>query len=83
MRSKGEEHMSFVNEAVWDRIARVALGAALLYLGWTGTIEGNWGTFFQFFGFVPLVTGLTGWCVLYRLFGIRTNGETREVVKAV
>jgi hypothetical protein len=75
--------MRFVNEAVWDRIARVVLGVALLYLGWSGTIEGNWGTFFQFFGLLPLITGLTGWCVLYRLFGVRTNGGTRGVTTVV
>jgi hypothetical protein len=82
-RSKGEEHMSFVNMAVWDRILRVVLGAALLYLGWTGTIDGNWGTFLRYFGFVPLATGLSGWCALYALFGIRTNAATPETVKAV
>ncbi len=70
--------MSFVNEAVWDRIVRVAIGVALLYLGWSGIVEGGWGTFLQVFGFLPLATGLSGFCVLYRLFGVSTNGRTHE-----
>ncbi len=70
--------MSFVNEAVWDRIIRVAIGVALLYLGWSGIVEGGWGTFFKIFGFFPLATGLSGFCVLYRLFGVSTNGKTYQ-----
>ena len=69
--------MSFVNESGWDRIARVALGMVLLYLGWSGTVDGGLGTALGVFGFVPLVTGLVGWCPLYAVFGWRTNGKTR------
>jgi hypothetical protein len=65
--------MSFVNEAGWDRIARVVLGIVLLYLGWAGVISGGWGIFLKVIGFVPLLTGLIGWCPLYSLFKIRTN----------
>lgn len=65
--------MGFANEAMWDRVARVILGAALLYLGWTEVVTGGWGTFFKIVGFVPLATGLSGWCPLYALFGVRTN----------
>lgn len=72
--------MSYVNEAVWDRIARVALGVVLLYLGWSGTVDGNWGNFLKVFGFLPLATGLSGWCLLYSLFGYSTNGKHRHTV---
>jgi hypothetical protein len=65
--------MSFVNEAGWDRIARVVLGIVLLYLGWAVVISGGWGIFLKVIGFVPLLTGLIGWCPLYSLFKIRTN----------
>lgn len=74
--------MSYVNEGVWDRIIRVTIGVVLLYLGWSGTIDGSWGTFLKYFGFFPLATGLSGFCVLYYLFGFSTNGQTRERVKA-
>lgn len=65
--------MSFVNEASWDRIIRVLLGIALLYLGWAGVVSGGWGTFFKYIGFIPLITGLVGWCPLYAIFKFRTN----------
>lgn len=65
--------MSFINEAGWDRIARVVLGVVLLYLGWSGVVAGGLGVFFKYIGFVPLLTGLIGWCPLYSLFKFRTN----------
>jgi hypothetical protein len=65
--------MSFVNEASWDRILRVVLGVVLLYLGWSGVVGGGLGTVLKFLGFIPLLTGLIGWCPLYSLFKIRTN----------
>ncbi len=65
--------MSFINEAGWDRIVRVLLGIAILYLGWTGLVGGGWGIFFKIIGFLPLVTGLVGWCPLYTLLKIRTK----------
>lgn len=65
--------MKFVNEAGWDRIGRVAIGVVLLALGWTGAVEGTLGTIFKVVGFVPLITGLVGWCPLYSIFRFRTN----------
>lgn len=68
--------MGFVNEAGWDRITRVALGVAILTLGWTGVVDGAWGTFFKIIGFVPLLTGLVGWCPAYAMFRFRTNSRS-------
>lgn len=65
--------MSFVNEANWDRIGRVVLGVLLLVLGWAGVVGGTPGTVLRWLGFVPLATGLVGWCPLYAIFRIRTN----------
>ncbi|MEX2278543.1 MAG: DUF2892 domain-containing protein [Acidimicrobiia bacterium] len=73
--------MSFVNEAGWDRIVRVALGVVILYLGWSGVTDGGLGTVFKFLGLVPLATGLVGWCPLYSMLRFRTNGRSREAVK--
>lgn len=61
------------NEANWDRILRIGLGAVLLYLGWSGTVAGGLGTLLKVIGFVPLTTGLVGWCPLYAVFRFRTN----------
>ncbi|GIV63518.1 MAG: hypothetical protein KatS3mg045_0857 [Bellilinea sp.] len=65
--------MSFVNESNVDRIIRVVLGVLLLALGWGGVVTGTLGTIFKFLGFVPLLTGLIGWCPAYALFKFRTN----------
>lgn len=69
----------FTNEASWDRIARVVLGVVLIYLGFSGTVDGGFGTFLGVLGFVPLITGLVGWCPLYAIFRFRTNRETAKV----
>ena len=70
--------MSFMNEAGWDRIARVVLGVVMLALGWTGVVDGTLGTVFMYLGFVPLITGIVGWCPLYSIFRFRTNSDARE-----
>jgi hypothetical protein len=76
--------MRFTNEAGWDRIARIALGAVVLYLGWSGNVEGGLGDFLKVFGFVPLLTGIVGWCPIYAALGFRTNGRgSRESAAAV
>ena len=73
--------MSFANEATWDRIGRVALGIVLLYLGWAEVVTGGWGAVLKIIGFVPLLTGLVGWCPLYAVFRFRTNTETTTPAK--
>jgi hypothetical protein len=37
-------------QAGWDRIVRIVLGAAMLYLGWAGRRSGGWGSFFKAVG---------------------------------
>lgn len=74
--------MSFANEAAWDRIVRVGVGIGLLYLGWAEVVTGGWGTALKIIGFLPLATGLLGWCPLYALFGFRTNAEVKPLARA-
>ena len=62
-----------VNEATWDRALRVVAGLVFLYLGWGGVMAGGLGTFFKFFGFLPLLTGIVGYCPAYPLLGFRTK----------
>lgn len=61
------------NEAGWDRIVRILLGIGMLVLGWGGMVSGIWQPIFQWVGFIPLITGLIGWCPLYSLFHFRTK----------
>lgn len=63
------------NEASWDRIARVIIGVALIYLGFSDTISGGLGVAVGIIGFVPLVTGLVGWCPLYSILNFRTDKQ--------
>lgn len=65
--------MTWLNEASWDRIVRVLVGVVLLYLGWSGTVAGTPGTIIKWLGFLPLLTGLVGWCPAYTLFRIKTK----------
>ena len=57
-----------VNEGTLDRVIRVVVGIALLSLAVVGPQS-----LLGLIGIVPLVTGLVGFCPLYRLLGIRTN----------
>lgn len=67
-----------VNEAGWDRAARVALGVVLLVVGFAA-VQGTVGVVIGVIALVPLLTGLIGWCPLYALFGFRTNHVDEQV----
>jgi hypothetical protein len=56
-----------VNEANWDRIARIVVGAGVLSLAFVGPA-----TPWAFLGLIPLVTGLAGRCPAYSIFGVST-----------
>ena len=64
--------MMKTNEHNMDRIIRLALGIVMLVLGWGGFVGGMPGAILQWLGFVPLITGLVGWCPLYAIFGFST-----------
>jgi hypothetical protein len=68
--SRAEALIMIRNVGTIDRAVRVVLGIALLSLifigphSWLGLI-----------GLVPLLTGLFGFCPLYRVLGLRTRPE--------
>jgi hypothetical protein len=62
-----------LNEASWDRILRVVLGIALLYVGLAGVVTGTLGIVLAVLGGIFLLTGIVGFCPLYTIFGIRTR----------
>jgi hypothetical protein len=55
------------NEGSIDRTLRILLGLALIAIVFIGP-QTPWG----WVGLVPLLTGLVGFCPLYRLVGINT-----------
>lgn len=56
-----------INEGTADRVLRVILGLAILSLAFVGP-RTPWG----YLGFVPLLTGVFGFCPLYTVFGFST-----------
>lgn len=61
------------NVSNYDRIIRVIIGVILLVLGWGGFVGGGWGLVFKILGFIPLITGLVGFCPLYALLRTSTR----------
>lgn len=61
------------NESSADRIIRILLGIVLLVLGWGGFVTGTAGLVLKILGFVPLLTGIIGYCPLYGLFKLSTK----------
>ncbi len=59
-----------INEGTLDRTIRIVVGLAILSLAVVGP-KSLWGLV----GLVPLATGITGNCPMYRIFGIRTCSE--------
>jgi hypothetical protein len=62
-----------INEGALDRIIRVIVGLAIISLVFFGP-KTPW----AWFGLVPLLTGLIGFCPAYALFGIRTCPARRS-----
>jgi hypothetical protein len=62
------------NAGTFDRIVRVIIGLALLAYAWM--TWGDAGAMLAWIagiaGAVMLFTGLSGWCALYAIFGIKT-----------
>ena len=56
-----------INEGTIDRTIRIVLGLGILALAFVGPK-----TPIGYVGVVPLVTGLIGFCPLYRLLGLST-----------
>ena len=59
--------MLATNEGKIDRLLRILVGLAVIALVFVGP-KTNWG----WLGLIPLVTGLVGFCPLYRLLGLNT-----------
>ena len=60
------------NEGKVDRLIRVLAGLALIALVFVGP-KTAWG----WLGLIPLLTGLVGFCPLYRMLGIDTCSVRR------
>ena len=61
------------NEGMVDRSIRVILGVVLISLVFIGP-QSPWG----WVGLVPLITGIIGFCPLYKIVGLNTCPITRK-----
>lgn len=67
-----------MNESTTDRIIRVILGVVLLVVAiWAMT--GFWAWVVGIVGAVLLITGLTGFCAIYKIFGTGTKKPGHQV----
>jgi hypothetical protein len=68
-----------VNEAGWDRIARMLLGVALIWVGFlSGMLASPWSWVAGGVGLVMIFTAILGFCPAYAIFGVGTC-RTRTV----
>lgn len=56
-----------------ERGVRIGLGAALLAACLAGWVDGTLAIALFLFAWVPIVTGIAGWCPVYQLFGFSTR----------
>ena len=62
-----------MNEGAVDRAIRVIVGLAIVSLVFIGP-KTPW----AWFGLVPLLTGVIGFCPAYALFGLNTCGMRKQ-----
>ncbi len=57
------------NEGTIDRIIRVVVGLILIGIGWLGLANNTLGISLETLGVILVITGATGICMIYKLFG--------------
>jgi hypothetical protein len=70
-----------INEGMWDRTIRIVIGLALGYVSWNAwpaeasflSMAGAVSVVSLVIGIIALVTGMVGYCPLYKVFGVATN----------
>jgi hypothetical protein len=67
--STSEERLAVkTNEGSIDRVIRVVLGVVLIGVG-VFVVKGTVGIVLDVIGVIVLVTGILGFCLLYKVFG--------------
>lgn len=61
-----------INECGFDRGLRIILGLIVVVFAYYKLI-GIWHIIGYIIGIILILTGLTGYCCLYRLFGVNTK----------
>lgn len=66
------------NEGTTDRMVRLILGVVLIIIGWPVLGNNTLGIILDIIGLILLITGITGFCGLYKIFGINTLKIPKE-----
>ncbi len=66
------------NEGSTDRIIRLILGVVLIIIGWALLGNNALGIILDIIGVILIVTGITGFCVLYKVLGMNTLKAPKE-----
>jgi uncharacterized membrane protein HdeD (DUF308 family) len=61
------------NESSSDRVIRIILGIILIILGWIALGNNTLGVILDIIGIILIITGITGFCLIYTLFGMSTR----------
>jgi uncharacterized membrane protein HdeD (DUF308 family) len=66
------------NEGTSDRIIRLILGVVLIIIGWPVLGNNTMGIILDVIGVILLITGITGFCTVYKILGISTLKVPKE-----
>jgi hypothetical protein len=66
------------NEGTSDRIIRLILGVVLIIIGWPVLGNNTVGIILDVIGVILLITGITGFCTVYKILGISTLKVPKE-----
>jgi uncharacterized membrane protein HdeD (DUF308 family) len=67
------------NESSFDRGIRIILGIILIILGWLALGNNTLGLILDIIGIILIITGITGFCLLYTLLGMSTKKKELSV----
>ncbi len=63
------------NESGSDRVIRIIVGIILIILGWIALGNNTLGVILDIIGIILIITGITGFCLIYTLLGMSTKKE--------
>jgi hypothetical protein len=66
------------NEGTADRLIRLMVGAVFVIIGWLFLGNNTLGIILDIIGVILLVTGITGYCGLYKVLGMNTLKIPKE-----
>ena len=66
------------NEGPTDRMVRLILGVVLIIIGWSVLGNSTLGIILDIIGLILVITGITGFCLVYKVFGMSTLKAPKE-----